>query len=138
MRWKELMVVYLAATMSFACGDDEQIEQEDSIGEPAPDLAGRWRGTMDGSFGEGTVDFILVADGSLDEFESTVQFIRDCPLNQNTRWGVANERFTLSGRACNGTLVTLSAPYSTTRLTGTWEGQPSGNRGTFDVSPTGG
>lgn len=48
-------------------------------------------------------------------------------------WGVDTGQFTARGSDCTGTVVTLKAPSSNTRLSGTWTAT-SGRSGTFDLT----
>lgn len=127
------LMVSLALVACLGCGDSAEEHTGPEVGDPDPELVGRWRGTLDGSFGAGTFEVRLNADASISDASSSVAGIQNCPLRSNTVWGVQNDLFTLVGTDCDGTVVTMEAPRSRSRLQGTWVGRPSGNNGTFDV-----
>ena len=79
---------------------------------------------MDGSFGPGTFSMTLVADGSV----RTAGSGNYCGFAG--RWGVTSGQFTATGGDCTGTIVTLTAPVSSTVLSGVWTAS-SGRSGTF-------
>lgn len=126
--------VWIVLSLLTACGEDASDEPSRfPVGDPDPELAGSWSGTIDGDFGRGTLSFVLEADGTLGaDGGSTALGMRDCPLRY-ADWGVIDAQFTLTGPNCDGTVVTLTAEASPIRMQGSWRGEPSGNRGTFDV-----
>lgn len=87
-------------------------------------LVGNWSGSVDGSFGPGTFSMTLAADGSI----RTAGSGNYCAFTG--RWGVTSGQFTASGPDCTGTIVTLTAPVSSTVLSGVWTAS-SGRSGTF-------
>jgi hypothetical protein len=95
-----------------------------AVGPIDPALVGNWNGTVDGSFGAGTLSMTLLADGSI----LTAGSGNYCAFQG--RWGVTDGRFTGSGPDCTGTIVSLTAPASSSRLSGTWTAS-SGRSGTF-------
>jgi hypothetical protein len=82
---------------------------------------------MDGSFGAAEMTLRLRAGGET-LFEGTGRY---CQAGGN--WGVTGTEFRARGSDCTGTVITLVAPASTTRLTGTWDAS-SGRVGTFSVT----
>ena len=95
-----------------------------SFGPVDPTLVGNWSGSVDGSFGPGTLTLTLVADGSI----RTAGSGNYCAFTG--RWGVTSGQFKASGPDCTGTIVTLTAPVSGTTLSGVWTAS-SGRSGTF-------
>jgi hypothetical protein len=93
-----------------------------------PALVGSWVGTVDGSFGSADMTMILDEDGMVTAEGTTDLY---CPINGN--WEVLDNRFEIKGNdECDGTSMTMNAPYSKTKLVGNWNAS-SGNSGTFSV-----
>jgi len=101
-----------------------------SVGAVDPALVGTWNGSVEGSFGPGTLAMTLAATGALTTV-NTGGSSNYCAIGGD--WGVDAGQFTARGSDCTGTVVTFRAPSSTTRLTGTWTAT-SGRSGTFDVT----
>jgi len=93
-------------------------------------LVGTWNGSLEGSFGPGRFSMDLTATGSV-RTVNTGGSSNYCAISGD--WGVDAGQFTARGSDCTGTIVTLRAPSSTTRLAGTWTAT-SGRSGTFDVT----
>ena len=101
-----------------------------SIGTVDLALVGSWNGTVDGSFGFGTFTMILTATGAMNTV-NTGGSSNYCAITGD--WGVDAGQFGARGSDCSGTIVTLRAPSSNTRMSGTWSAT-SGRSGTFDVT----
>jgi uncharacterized membrane protein YfcA len=101
-----------------------------SLGSVEPALVGTWSGTLEGSFGPGTFTMTLASTGSVTTV-NTGGSSNYCAVSGD--WGVAAGQFTGRGSDCTGTIVTFSAPSSSTRLAGTWSAT-SGRSGTFAVT----
>ena len=98
-----------------------------SLGVKDPALVGMWTGTVDGSFGPEELYVQLTADGT-SQFAGSGRYCR-----ADGEWGVSGTEFTTRGTDCTGTIVTMVAPASGTKLTGTWRAS-SGRSGTFSVT----
>ena len=97
-----------------------------SLGSVDPALVGTWTGTVQGSFGPGTLTMTLGADSSA-WFQGSGNYCR-----ADGNWGVTATKFNAWGSDCTGTVITKVAPASSTRLTGTWIAS-SGRSGTFSL-----
>lgn len=95
-----------------------------NFGPVDPALVGDWNGTLDGSFGTGVFSMTLLADGSIQTSGSG----NYCSFRGS--WGVMAGQFTTGGPDCTGTIVTLTAPASSSAMSGTWSAS-SGRSGTF-------
>lgn len=100
-----------------------------SVGAVDPALVGTWSGSLEGSFGPGSFTMTLGATGNVSTM-NTGGSSNYCAISG--QWGVDVGQFTARGADCTGTVVTLRAPSSNTRLAGTWTAT-SGRSGTFDV-----
>lgn len=124
---------YLACLALFifipACSkSDNPKEQiiEQPVGVIDPALVGTWVGTVDGSFGEADMTMVLESNGDMSAEGSTTLY---CPME--AKWEVLSGKFKATGKdKCDGTSVTFDAPYSKTKLDGSWSAG-SGNSGTF-------
>ena len=87
-----------------------------SVGAVDSALVGTWNGSVDGSFGYATLSIILGATGALTTV-NTGGASAYCAISGE--WGVDAGRFTARGADCTGTIVTLTAPATNTRLSGT-------------------
>ena len=128
-----LVVVAFAAVLA-ACGGGGSPAAPTAPSPPAvshgpvdPALVGFWRGTVDGSFGPGTFTMTLGATGSMSAGGSGNY------CSSTGGWGVSAGQLGATARDCSGTVLTFSAPASSTRLTGTWSAS-SGRGGTFDCT----
>lgn len=122
-----LLVIVLAACGSTTGPVTSPSPTTPSLGAIDSALVGRWSGTVDGSFGPGTFAMTLAADGSI----QTAGSGNYCAFTG--RWGVTSGQLTASGPDCTGTIVTLTAPVSSTVLSGVWTAS-SGRSGTFACS----
>lgn len=133
MEWKTNSIskipFLLIAIMCMTCSssDDGAIEEPQS-GEIDQALVGTWIGTIDGGLGEAEIVIDLKSDGTMSGEGADSPY---CPLN--AKWEVKESSFIAKGNdTCDGTAVTLTAPYSQTELKGRWNAS-SGNTGTFSV-----
>ena len=97
------------------------------LGSIDPALVGRWTGTVCCIFGPAQMSMDLNADATT-QFRGTGRY---CQVDGS--WGVSGMEFVARGGDCTGTVVTLSAPASSTQLEGrvTTSG---GAFGTFSVT----
>ncbi|WP_298791825.1 hypothetical protein [uncultured Allomuricauda sp.] len=119
----------LIAIMCIACSSsDDGTKEEPVSGEIDPALVGTWVGTIDGGLGEAEIIIDLKSNGTMSGEGANSPY---CPLN--AKWEVKESSFVAKGNDnCDGTSVTLTAPYSKTELKGKWSAS-SGNNGTFSV-----
>jgi hypothetical protein len=101
-----------------------------SVGAVDSALVGTWNGSLEGGFGPGTFTMTLAGTGTVTTV-NTGGSSNYCAISGD--WGVGAGQFTARGSDCTGTVVTLRAPSSNTRLSGTWSAT-SGRSGTFDVT----
>jgi hypothetical protein len=130
--------VCLVALLQAACGGGAGGPAAPSQGTPSPAptppslgsvdsaLVGTWTGTVCCIFGPAEMTMSLNADSTA-QFEGTGRY---CLVVGN--WGVSGVEFSARGGDCTGTVVTLVAPVSSTRLDGqvTTSG---GSTGTFSL-----
>ena len=129
-----LYLVFVCSFMVFSIscskGDDSPDSDKQSLeaGIIDPVLVGTWVGTVDGSFGSADMTMILDNDGTVSA-EGTIAL--NCSING--KWEVLGNEFKINGNDdCDGTAITLNAPYSKLRLAGNWNAS-NGNNGTFSV-----
>ena len=119
------IILSTSCTKSGGPGKEEPPFEEGII-DPA--LVGTWLGTVEGSFGSADMTMILGNDGKVST-EGTTELY--CPVNGT--WEVLEKKFEIKGKDdCDGTSVTMNAPYSKSKLVGNWNAS-SGNKGTFSV-----
>jgi hypothetical protein len=127
-----LAFVVLAALGALSgCGGSSATEITITPPVDTSTLAGRWLGSIQSTnFGYSTVVVVLSADSSMTQVAEN----RNYPALTGT-WSVSAAGFTVNARDLNGTIVTLAAPFSKTRLTGTWSGPAVGSAtGTFTIA----
>ena len=95
-----------------------------TFGPIDPALVGNWSGTLEGSFGPGSFLMTLEASGSIRTSGSGSY----CGFTGT--WGVTTGQFRAGGPDCTGTVVTFTAPASSTTMSGLWSAS-SGRSGTF-------
>jgi hypothetical protein len=123
-----LLILSIVVGISCSKSEDQPEPEPQAQAVVDPELVGSWEGTIDGSFGEADMTLTLKSNGDLSGEGSTALY---CPMEAN--WEVKGGRFKANGKdKCDGTGVTMDAPYSKTTLKGTWEAS-SGNSGTFEV-----
>lgn len=127
LNWYTIRIIALCFLISCSKSSDAQ-EPEDvqPTGVIDPALVGTWSGTLNGSFGEADMTMELSDDGVMSAEGSTALY---CPIE--AKWEVIGGKFKAEGNDdCDGTAVSFDAPYSKTKLTGSWNAS-SGNSGTF-------
>ena len=135
MKTNKTLKSYLACLMVFlliiSCSKSNDTEEQPNPqpeGVIDPALVGTWVGTVNGSFGEADMTMELESNGDMSAEGSTSLY---CPME--AKWEVRANRFKASGNdKCDGTSVTFDAPYSKTKLSGSWSAG-SGNSGTFSA-----
>lgn len=133
MEWKvnslSKILLLLIVLMCITCSSsDDGTKEEPPIGKIDQALVGTWVGTIDGGLGEAEIVVDLKSDGTMSGDGTDSPY---CPLT--AKWEVQGTSFIAKGNdTCDGTSVTLTAPYSKTQLKGTWNAS-SGNKGTFSV-----
>lgn len=132
-----IAVIAIAIAMLNACGKSTPSTPTaptpaplPPVGSVDPALVGTWSGNLEGSFGPGAFTMTLAPTGSVTTV-NTGGSSNYCAVSGN--WGVAAGQFTARGSDCTGTIVTFSAPSSSTRLSGTWSAT-SGRSGSFAVT----
>ena len=120
-----LLITIICTTCSSSDDSPVEVQQESKI-DPA--LVGSWVGTIDGGLGEANIEIELKGDGTMSGEGANSPY---CALT--AKWEVVGSSFKAKGNdSCDGTAVSFSAPYSKTKLTGSWNAS-SGNSGTFSV-----
>ncbi|RKN77022.1 hypothetical protein [Ulvibacterium marinum] len=135
MKINQILHSYLACLAVFliiiSCSkSDDTVEPviEEQVDVIDPALVGTWEGTVSGSFGDADMTMVLESNGDMSAEGSTSLY---CPMD--AKWKVKSNRFKASGNdRCDGTSVTFDAPYSKTKLSGSWSAG-SGNSGTFNA-----
>lgn len=124
-----LLTVCLLLTLTVVtCSSSDEPEIPVEQGNIDPALVGTWLGTVNGSFGEAEMTMVLKNNGDASGEGSTDLY---CPVN--AKWEVKASNFIAKGNdECDGSAVTFTAPYSKTRLNGTWSSSV-GNNGTFEI-----
>ena len=122
-------ICFLAMWCILSCSkssDAQEPEIEPPVGVIDAALVGTWTGTLNGSLGEADMSMMLTDKGVMSAEGSTSLY---CPINAT--WEVIGGKFKAKGNdECDGTAVTFDAPYSKTKLVGSWNAN-SGNSGTF-------
>jgi hypothetical protein len=123
-----ICTVFIAASCAKSDTDSVEDDNPTPVGIIDPALVGTWVGTVDGSFGTADMTMTLNEDGTVSAEGSTELY---CPIVGT--WEVLANKFQIKGKDdCDGTSVSMNAPYSKLRLAGSWSAS-SGNSGSFVV-----
>ena len=124
-------VVLVALGAAAGCGGSSGTEITITPPVDTSTLAGRWLGSVQSTnFGYSTVVVVLSADSSMTQVAENSNY----PALAGT-WSVSAAGFTVNARDVPGRIVTFAAPFSKTRLTGTWSGSAVGSAtGTFTIA----
>ncbi len=114
------------------CSEDQKIDAVQVDGDEGivdPKLFGKWAGEIDGDLGTENITMSLDGDGSITTTSSTDLY---CTIAGT--WEVVGKNFEAKGEDnCDGTIINLTAPNSTTKLEGGWA-KADGSKGTFAVT----
>ncbi len=124
----KFLLILTAITCITCSSSDDGTKEEPPVGKIDQALVGTWVGTIDGGLGEAEIIIDLNSDGTMSGEGADSPY---CPLT--AKWEVQGTSFIAKGNdTCDGTSVTLTAPYSQTLLMGEWNAS-SGNNGAFSV-----
>lgn len=125
-------IFFIILLVASGCSTDEKIDAiqvEGTEGTIDTKLVGKWIGEIDGDLGMENMTMTLVKDGSISTTSATDLY---CTLNGT--WEVVGKNFEAKGEDnCDGTIINLNAPNSTTNLKGDWS-KADGSKGTFSVN----
>ncbi|MDH3649871.1 MAG: hypothetical protein OEQ53_09315 [Saprospiraceae bacterium] len=125
-----LLLIPTLACIQLACSSVEEapLATGGVLGAIDSRLVGDWTGTIDGSMGPADLLLELSSEGFI---SAEVSMNLYCPFTGS--WGLRNNKFSASGTdECDGTRLSLSAPFSMDSLIGTWNAA-SGYSGSFAV-----
>lgn len=130
---KYIQCLYLVGMLLIiGCSTDQKIEAEQvETTEGAIDtkLVGKWAGVITGDLGNEDITLTLEKTGSISSESATGLY---CTFKGT--WEVLGKNFEASGEDdCNGSIISFTAPNSSTSLIGTW-GAANGDSGTFSVN----
>jgi hypothetical protein len=124
---RRLLPLVVLALVACGSNDDPAGPGERPVLEVDAALVGTWVGPVEGPGAAGTMTMNLNADGSMSASITEPTFL---PIESGT-WGVSGNVFNAEGLNTEGTLVSFTAPRSTTVLDGTWI---AGGTGTFRIT----